>query len=98
VCGRIVYVGCFWIVNGIYRSQLAWTEAKHRLDQICAELNLKWSYAPESYTVVFRRQDGIEHDLETCFGSAEYHVSKDQVMWGIGFYRIVESLRGWLGK
>lgn len=85
-------------MNGIYRSELKWTEAKLRLDRICAELNLKWSYAPESYTAVFRRQDGIEHDLETCFGSAEYHVSKDQVMWGIGFYRIVESLKRWLGK
>ena len=83
-------------MNGIYRSELAWTEAKHHLDRICSELNLEWSYAPETYTIVFRRQDSIEHDLAVCFGSAEYHVTKDQVMWDMGIRIIRGLLSDWL--
>lgn len=85
-------------MNGIYLTDLAWTEAKHRLDQICSELNLEWSYAPESYTVVFRRADGIEHDLAVCFGSPEYHANKKLVMWETGLRLTQELLKAWLGE
>jgi len=85
-------------MNGIYRTELAWTETKLHLDRICAELNLEWSYDPGTYMIMFRRQDSIEHDLETCFGNAEYQVTKEQVMWGVGICRTQESLEEWLGK
>jgi hypothetical protein len=85
-------------MNGIYPGLSAWTEAKHHLDQISAELNLEWGYAPESYTVVFRRANKIEHDLAVCFGSAEFHVTKEQVMWEVGRSCTQKLLKEWLGK
>lgn len=58
----------------LYRDGLSWKATSKVLDSICSALDLKWSWDPTRYLIVFqmsRPGDQTAHDLETCFGDPD---------------------------